>query len=294
MADRDDALIKLHKDVPLFREAVAFTAAKTGFNGQVIEKDYFCTVLLDDLARHGGADLIFKGGTCLAKVHVGFYRLSEDLDFAIPMPVDVSRGERSRAADAIKQAVAGVSQRLPGFSCAAELKGANDSAQYSGTVTYRSVLSDEPQTILIDVSVREPALTAPATLSARTVLMDPISGQSAVPGLEVACINALEAMAEKFRAALSRRDVAIRDFYDLDYAVRNLSLELASASFVDMVRRKLSIPDNPPVDVGSDRMAALRRQVDAKLKPVLRDKEFRDFDFDRAIPLVVDMATRVA
>jgi predicted nucleotidyltransferase component of viral defense system len=272
MADRNDALIKLHEDVPLFREALAFTAAKTGFNAPVIEKDYFCTVLLDDFARHGGADLIFKGGTCLAKVHVGFYRLSEDLDFAIPMPVDASRGERSRAADVIKQAVAGVSKRLPSFSCAAELKGANDSAQYSGVVTYRSVLSDEPQTILIDVSVREPALSPPATLSARTVLMDPISGQSAVPVLEVACINALEAMAEKFRAALSRRDVAIRDFYDLDYAARKLSLELGSASFVDMVRRKLAIPDNPPVDVGSDRMAALRRQV----------------------ALVVDMATRVS
>ncbi|MFM7292198.1 MAG: nucleotidyl transferase AbiEii/AbiGii toxin family protein [Planctomycetia bacterium] len=294
MADRDDALIKLHEDVPLFREALAFTAAKTGFNAPVIEKDYFGTVLLWDFTHHGGADLIFKGGTCLAKVHVGFYRLSEDLDFAIPMPVDASRGERSRAADAIKQAVAGVSQRLSGFSCAAELKGANDSAQYSGVVTYRSVLSNEPQVILIDVSVREPMLTPPATLSAQTVLMDPISGQSAVPGLEVTCINALEAMAEKFRAALSRRDVAIRDFYDLDYAVRKLSLELGNASFGDMVRRKLAIPGTPPVDVGSERMATLRRQVDAKLKPVLREEEFRDFDLDRAIALVVDMATRVA
>lgn len=294
MADRDDALFTFHEDVPLFREAIAFTAAKTGFNAPVIEKDYFCTVLLDDFARHGGVNLIFKGGTCLAKVHVGFYRLSEDLDFAIPLPVDASRGERSRAADAIKQAVASVSQRLPGFSCDAELKGANDSAQYTGVVTYRSVLSDEPQTILIDVSVREPALTSPSTFSARTVLMDPISGQPAVPGLDIACISPLEAMAEKFRAALSRRDVAIRDFYDLDSAACHLSLELGSASFIKMVRRKLAIPDNPPVDVGSDRMAALRRQVEAKLKPVLREQEFRAFDLDRAIALVVDMATRVA
>lgn len=67
-----------------------------------------------------------------------------------------------------------------------------------------------------------------------------------------------------------------------------------SGVLVDMVRRKLTIPDNPPVDVGGDRMADLRRQVDAKLKPVLREKEFRDFDLDRAIALVVDMATCVA
>jgi hypothetical protein len=35
------------------------------------------------------------------------------------------------------------------------------------------------------------------------------------------------------------------------------------------------------------------RQIDAKLKPVLRQKEFRDFVLDRAIALVVDMAVRV-
>jgi len=57
MNDRDNARITLHEDVPLFREAIAFTAAKTGFASQIIEKDYFCTVLLADLARHGGVDL---------------------------------------------------------------------------------------------------------------------------------------------------------------------------------------------------------------------------------------------
>jgi hypothetical protein len=38
--------LALHEDVPLFREAVNFTASKTGFNPRLIEKDYFCTVLL--------------------------------------------------------------------------------------------------------------------------------------------------------------------------------------------------------------------------------------------------------
>ena len=41
-------------------------------------------------------------------------------------------------------------------------------------------------------------------------------------------------------------------------------------------------------------MNALRRQVEPKLKTVLREKEFRDFVLDRAIALVMDMATRVA
>ena len=98
MTDHDDARITLHEDVPLFREAIAFTAAKTGFSQQVIEKDYFCTVLLEDLTNHGGPGLVFKGGTCLAKVHAGFYRLSEDLDFSIQIRNAASRSERGNAA----------------------------------------------------------------------------------------------------------------------------------------------------------------------------------------------------
>jgi predicted nucleotidyltransferase component of viral defense system len=41
-------------------------------------------VLLEYLAAVDEA-LVFKGGTCLAKVYADFYRLSEDLDFVIPM-----------------------------------------------------------------------------------------------------------------------------------------------------------------------------------------------------------------
>ena len=86
--------LALHEDVPLFREAVNFTASKTGFNPRLIEKDYFCTVLLAYLSERGGGRLVFKGGTCMAKVHTGFYRLSEDLDFTIPLPVDANRKQR--------------------------------------------------------------------------------------------------------------------------------------------------------------------------------------------------------
>lgn len=38
--------IRLHEDAALFREALSFTAARTGFPAGLIEKDYFSTVLL--------------------------------------------------------------------------------------------------------------------------------------------------------------------------------------------------------------------------------------------------------
>ena len=80
--------IRLHaEDAALLREAVSYTAAETGFSARLIEKDYFCSVALEYLARECG-NLTFKGGTCLSKIHGGFYRLSEDLDFSIPTVLD--------------------------------------------------------------------------------------------------------------------------------------------------------------------------------------------------------------
>ena len=81
--------LRLHEDPVLFRETLSFTAARTAFSAGLIEKDYFCTVILAHLAAAGG-EHVLKGGTCLAKVYCEFYRLSEDLDFAIPMPVTAS------------------------------------------------------------------------------------------------------------------------------------------------------------------------------------------------------------
>jgi len=92
--------VRAHEDPDLFREAVNFTAAETKFAPRLIEKDYFCTLLLDYLTSADGA-IVFKGGTCLAKVHAGFYRLSEDVDFAIPTAIDASQSKRRARSDGI-------------------------------------------------------------------------------------------------------------------------------------------------------------------------------------------------
>ena len=42
--------------------------------------------------------LVFKGGTCLSKVYADFYRLSEDLDLVVPVPIDARRSARSELA----------------------------------------------------------------------------------------------------------------------------------------------------------------------------------------------------
>jgi predicted nucleotidyltransferase component of viral defense system len=58
-----------HDDPQRFREALTLTEAQSGFNARLIEKDYYCSLILRDLAALFAQGLVFKGGTCLSKVH---------------------------------------------------------------------------------------------------------------------------------------------------------------------------------------------------------------------------------
>ena len=281
--------IRLHEDVTMFQEAVNFTAAQTRFAARLIEKDYFCTVLLAYLAGATDGQVVFKGGTCLAKVLLGFYRLSEDLDFAIPMPFNSTRTERRSRAALLKDAAETGARQLSGFQITEPLRGANNSTQYIGEVGYHSPITGQLEPIKIELSLREPLLTPILEGSARTMLLNPIGGAPLVPDLALRCISQVEAMAEKVRAAMTRREVAIRDFYDLDYAVRTVGIQLQAPELVDLVRQKIQVPGNEAVQMGPERLAELRGQLSGRLRPVLRQQDYDDFDLDRAFEMVSAM-----
>lgn len=290
MSEREPPAIRFHEDSDLFQESVRFTAAETAFAARLIEKDYFCTVLLAYLAVVGGDDLVFKGGTCLAKVYAEMYRLSEDLDFTIPTSVETSRSERRKLIEGVKRALAGLQKRVPSFRVVEPLKGANNSTQYVAVIGYASLLGQEKETIKIEVSLREPLLMSSVAASARTLLLDPVTGKPLVPPVSVRSIAETEALAEKFRAALSRREAAIRDFYDIDHAVRKGGLRREAAELVKQVKQKLAVPGNERVDVSTERLATLRKQIEPELRPVLREQDFVEFDLERAFKTVVEMA----
>lgn len=281
--------IRLHIDDPeLLRHAIDFTAQQTGFNPRLIEKDYFCSVVLEYIAANG-ANLIFKGGTCLSKIHGDFYRLSEDLDFSISTPIGSSRTERSRRTVQLKKSIAALSDQLPGFRIIEPLKGANNSTQYNAVLSYVSLIDDHIEPISVEVGVREPILTRVEMGSARTALLNPITGRALVGAVDISCLSYAEAMAEKFRAALCRSEVAIRDFFDVAYATRR-GFDPHEPAFRDLLREKIAIPGTNQINITDIRMTELRRQLDAQLRPMLRHDEYRDFDLEQAIAIVCQVA----
>jgi predicted nucleotidyltransferase component of viral defense system len=285
-------MIRLHEDRELFRRSINFTAAETTFQSRLVEKDYFCSLLLECLVSVPG--LVFKGGTCLAKVHTNFYRLSEDLDFVISMPIDSSRKRRSSAIDPAKKAFKELTSGTTVFREKEGLSGANNSTQYIGVLEYESLLTDGPELIKLEISLREPLLEPTLSLKARTILLSPSSTEQVVEPFGVMSISRREAYAEKFRAALTRREPAIRDYFDIDYAITQLNLNADEENMISLVRKKLAVPGNDLQELNEDWLKALKLQTEAQLKPVLRNDDYERFDLTRAVGFVVEMKKRSA
>lgn len=106
-------------------------------------------------------------------------------------------------------------------------------------------------------------------------------------------LSCRETYCEKLRVALTRREPAIRDFYDIDHGVRSGRLLMDDARLIDLVCNKLALPCNDPIDVSNAKYKALERQVQSQLHPVLREADFAAFDLDRAFGVVVQLAASI-
>ncbi len=76
--------MKLHLDQRFFEATLRATAQHTGINLVFVEKDYWITLVLNQLAKSGyAAQCVFKGGTSLSKGYGLINRFSEDVDIAV-------------------------------------------------------------------------------------------------------------------------------------------------------------------------------------------------------------------
>lgn len=285
-----DAITRLPADARTFREMIRRTSDQSGFAARLVEKDYYCSLLLQVLSRPE-SPLVFKGGTCISKVFSSFYRLSEDLDFCIPLAG--ARAVRRRVIAPVKEAIGDLFERIPGVTLLEPLTGRNESTQYLAQVGYPSLVTSSIESVKVEVGLREPLMLPPESRPARTLLKDVFSGRDILPPFTVRVINEKEAWAEKTRAALCRRAPAIRDFFDLDFARTNLYIDFASAEFRDLVRKKLAIPGNKPLDLSDERRSELEKQIESQLRPVLRPRDFARFDLGRIWGALVELADRL-
>ena len=291
--DSIDIGTRFHEDTTKFQEALIFTEQQTDFRARLIEKDYYCSLVLHDLMIQKQNSLIFKGGTCLCKVHGDFHRMSENLDFFISTDAHATRSNRRELIEPLKPYFSEIPGRLPCYQITEELKGYNNSKQYTGSLSYQSVFTGEEEYIKIEISLREPVLEPVENKFAQTLLTSPFTGSPMFDVIPVNVLSYNESYAEKFRAALTRREPAIRDIYDINVAFQSGGLNINDSAFIDLIRNKLAVPGTNAIDLTEDRIEILNKQLETELKPVLRKEDYASFDVERAVAIITDVTKRL-
>ncbi|MCK5204586.1 MAG: nucleotidyl transferase AbiEii/AbiGii toxin family protein, partial [Desulfobacterales bacterium] len=208
----------------------------------------------------------------------------------IPVTADTTRTQRSASMEPVKSMFEKLPSAVPGVTISEAFRGHNESRQYIGYLEYPSVIVEKMEKIQIEIGLREPLLSPSETRMASTIVINPFSGQPLLPNYTISAMALQEAYAEKVRAARTRRGPAIRDFFDLYYADSMKQLNFFDPDFLNMVKVKIDVPGNDPIDISVERKQELDRQLVGQLKPMLRPLDFDGFNLDEAFELVCKIA----
>lgn len=83
----------LHDNKQVFKEVVVATSEGLGRSIDIVEKDYYVTMILKLLSEHYD-NVVFKGGTSLSKALHVMTRFSEDIDITFSEHIGASRRKR--------------------------------------------------------------------------------------------------------------------------------------------------------------------------------------------------------
>jgi len=97
----------LHKNKDAFQELVIATASDLGLENFQVEKDYYVSLFLKELAKlESNISIVFKGGTCLSKCYAIIDRFSEDIDLAVKFKsAKVTSSERKQLKSSILEVI---------------------------------------------------------------------------------------------------------------------------------------------------------------------------------------------
>ena len=273
--DRD----KLEKIIP-------FIAEKYNFRFETIEKDYYLTLILNSVESHLSDKIVFKGGTLLNKIHLNYHRLSEDIDFTyFNLEGLQTRSRRSRAITPIREKMPELLKLLELKSERPEGEGFNNSTQYVFNISYPSFISGKDENIKLEISLRQTPIDKPVHNVITHFYKDPFTGEDLIPKNKILSLTLNEAVAEKLRAAITRKEVAIRDYYDL-WFIAESKFDFKDKHFLSIFKKKLEsekYKGDYLHNFGLDQKAieSLHKQIETELIPVIRVGE--SFDLDKVL-----------
>jgi predicted nucleotidyltransferase component of viral defense system len=210
----------LHSDRDEFLKVLERTSAQTGFPLRLLEKDYYITIVLSGINKLSD-DLVFKGATCLSKIYYSYYRLSEDIDFTLKLPVDnPTRTVRRNTIKPVKETLRSFLKKFDMSVKDLDKAGHRESTQYIYYLDYNSVVLNKKESIKLEIGLRFNPILPAETKKVNHKFLHPFTKEPLFDAGSVNCLMLKELVAEKLRASATRRIIAGRDFYDLGYLLR--------------------------------------------------------------------------
>ena len=280
----------IHENKDEFIKSLERASRKKGFLLPLIEKDYYLTLILSRM-RELSENLIFKGGTCLNKVYYVYYRLSEDIDFSMALPqYEATRGQRRKCIQPIKDKIEKFIEQFGMRIDDTGDPGRNESKQYIYYFVYQSALREVEAKIKFEIGLRFNPIDPVEKRQVQHAFLHPFTGDPLFDGGKINCLSLNELIAEKLRAGATRIKVAPRDFYDIDFVIRN-GFDLTDKSVIELFKNKLE-EDGADTDLGNYRVNLgrptaeindMRSRVKEELFEILAPKERENFNLDTAL-----------
>jgi predicted nucleotidyltransferase component of viral defense system len=171
-------------------------SGKMRLDQAIVEKDFALSVALGLVSKSEiGGVLAFKGGTCLKKLFFPQTRFSEDLDFT------ALTDDRKKIEQGIQSLFSG--KQVDGISFT-EIEFEDNQKSVKAVIKFVGPLN-YPQTVRLDISMREKLVLEPVKM--------PLRDEFGSPADPVLCLALPEIIAEKMRALLTRVDP--KDAFDL-------------------------------------------------------------------------------
>ena len=280
----------IHENKDEFIKALGRASKKKGFLLPLIEKDYYLALILSRLYELS-ENLVFKGGTCLNKVYYAYYRLNEDLDFSLILPqYEATRGQRCKCIQPVKDKIEKFTEQFGMKLDDADNAGRNESRQYIFYFVYQSALREVEAKIKLEIGLRFNPLDTIKKRPVQHVFLHPFTGDPLFDGGQIAFLSLNELIAEKLRAGAIRKIIAPRDFYDIDFVLRN-KFDLTNKEVITLFKKKLQ-EDDADTDLGKykknlgrsdEEIKDMNSRIETELFDVLAPEERKYFDLSTAL-----------
>ena len=207
---------------------------------EIIETDLVLTLILAELEKAGlGRDLIFKGGTLLSRNYLKYHRFSEDLDFVFRDSNAIRKLTRNARERKVKIFLDYFVPELKKVADVLEFDFSTNRSdkRYCRMLTGRTVYTfkvyySEERYIKVEINFIEKVVNPPIILSIKAIT-DFFDSKALLftLGLEIKNFNVLsypleEIELEKYRAILTRKNLAERDLFDLYFMPNSSNINI--------------------------------------------------------------------